>query len=300
MTILRPLLMQASGADATFAYSAQQHRALVGATLSEGVLTTADLLVEQRAAGANFTVDVSAGKAVIVGDSVAAQGSYLVINDAAVTGVVIPAAPASGTRIHRVVLQVRDRAHDGTVSAGVYDAVVLVLEDTGAGTPALPASAITLALVTVAAGTASITNSNISGTGRVLARAPSYNASRYGPGTPLAQNFGAGPVTVNSLSIPAAPYARIVTVNVGVMLSKTDGSDFDLSIARGTGSTTGLSVARSSVSGRVFLTPSYAYDLAADTADVLNIFSVRNSGAGTAVSFADSLINRIDVLAVPA
>lgn len=300
MTILRPLLMQASGADATFPYSAQQHRALVAAMLSEGVLTTADFVVSQRAAGANFTVDLSAGKAVIVGDSVANQGSYLVTNDAVVTGTVVPAAPASGTRTHRVVLQLRDRAHDGTVAVGVYDAAVLILEDTGTGTPAQPASAITLGLITVTSTTTSILNSNIAATGRLLSRAPSYAATRYGPGTPLAQNFTAGPVTVCSLSIPALPYASIVNVNVGVMLSKNDDSDFDVGIARGTGSVTGLSVARSSLSGRVYLSPSYNYDLAANTADVINVYSIRNSGVGTAVSFADPLINRIDVLVVPA
>lgn len=166
----RPLLMQASGTDAAFEYTAQETRQLMDALATEGILGTADLKVTQRAAGANFTVDVAAGRAVVDGDSVAYQGAYLVVNDAVLTGVTIPAAPASGSRTHRVVLRVNDYAHDGAVAAGTYEAAVVVLEDTGTGTPAEPDSAITLATVTVSSTTVSITNAKIAD-GRGFARA---------------------------------------------------------------------------------------------------------------------------------
>jgi hypothetical protein len=161
MALQRPLLMQAAGSDAAFSYSAQQHRQLIGALLSEGVGSSAALKVTQRALGANFTVDVAAGPATVAGDSVANQGTYYILNDAPITDTAIPAAPASGTRVHRVVLKVRDHAHDGAVPAGTYEARVEVLEDTGTGTPAVPASAIPLARVTVTSTTTSITDANI-------------------------------------------------------------------------------------------------------------------------------------------
>ena len=68
--------------------------------------------------------------------------------------------PVSGSRTHRVVAQVRDKLHNST-SWSTYEWTIDVLEDTGSGTPALPNSAISLALVTVAAGQTSVTDSNI-------------------------------------------------------------------------------------------------------------------------------------------
>lgn len=166
MALLRPLMMQAASGDTVYpvglAYSAQEHRQLVAVAVPEGVVDVDDFRVSQRAAGANFTVDVAAGRAVVIGDDVAYQGGYLVTNDATLTGKVIPPAPGSGSRTHRVVLKILDKAHDGSLAYGDYDADVQVLEDTGAGTPALPDSAITLALVTVTSATGSITNANIS------------------------------------------------------------------------------------------------------------------------------------------
>lgn len=155
---LSALYLQASGGDAAITESAQDFRQLVGAVLSEGIVTTGALLVAQRAAGANFTVDVAAGQAMVLGESVAQQGGYL-ITSTAVGSVTIPAAPASGSRTHRIILRQWDKTHDGGT---LYTPVLECLPDTGSGTPALPANAITLALVgPVVLGTASITNSLI-------------------------------------------------------------------------------------------------------------------------------------------
>ena len=68
-------------------------------------------------------------------------------------------APASGTRTHRVIARIKDKKHNGIWT--VYDWAIEVLQDTGSGIPALPNSAISLALVTIAAGQTSITNGNI-------------------------------------------------------------------------------------------------------------------------------------------
>lgn len=157
MALLTPLWMQPAEGDASIPYSANDDRWLITSLWdTEGVIW--GLTVSQRAAGANFSVDVAPGQAIITGNDVSGQGSYLVTSTD-VVNVPVPAPPASGSRTHRVVAWVRDKLHDGTQST--YDWTLTVLEDTGGGTPAQPPSAITLALVTVAAGQTSVTDADI-------------------------------------------------------------------------------------------------------------------------------------------
>lgn len=158
MTLQRPLEMQAAGGDTPFNYAAiasRQFHDMVYAT--EGVVALG-LQVTQRGAGANMSVDVATGACVIVGDDVAGQGKYLCVSDA-VTNVVVPAAPVSGTRIHRVVARIKDKLHSGSWTT--YEWTIELLADTGSGTPATPASAINLARVTVTAGQVTVVNANI-------------------------------------------------------------------------------------------------------------------------------------------
>lgn len=165
MTLLRPLYMQPGVGDPAIQYTAQDDRAsLLSAVFSrEGVLDVdaGQLKVTQRAAGANFSVDIAAGRAAINGDDVSDQGTYVVTNTATVN-LATPVAPGSGTRVHRVIARVKDKLHNGTWTT--YEWVLEILQDTGAGTPATPASAISLATVSIAAGAASVTNANITDT----------------------------------------------------------------------------------------------------------------------------------------
>jgi len=158
MTLQRPLEMQAAGGDTPFSYAAiatrQGHDLM---WVNEGVVRLG-LQVTQRGAGANMSVDVAAGSCVIVGDDVAGQGKYMCVSDA-VTNVTVPAAPASGSRIHRVVARIKDKLHSGSWTT--YEWTVELLADTGSGTPALPASAINLGRVTVVAGQVTVVNANI-------------------------------------------------------------------------------------------------------------------------------------------
>lgn len=162
MAIQTPLWLQKTGADADVTYSATQYRQLIKALVSTtGVVDpigSGGLAVVQRGAGANFSVDVASGYAFIPGGDVSNQGSYVVFNDATVN-VATSTAPASGTRVHRVVLQIRDKLNNGAYTT--YDGIVQVLTDTGAGTPAVPASAIGLARVSISAGQANVSNANI-------------------------------------------------------------------------------------------------------------------------------------------
>jgi hypothetical protein len=155
------LWMQAGSGDEALVddYAAMDDRQLLLSMWStEGVIGSG-LKVTQRAAGTNFSVDVAAGLAIVTGDDVSGQGTYLVHSDA-VENVVIPSPPGSGSRTHRVIAQVRDKLHNSS-DWSTYGWTIDVLEDTGSGTPALTDSAISLALVTVAAGQVSVTDSNI-------------------------------------------------------------------------------------------------------------------------------------------
>lgn len=162
MTLHTPFAMQETVGDAAdILYTAQELRmyhTAIGTLNGQGVYKGNDLNVTQRAAGANFSVDVASGIAGVIGDDVTSQGIYYAWNDATFN-LVTPSAPGSGTRVHRVVAQIRDKLHNGTWTT--YDWTPVLLQDTGSGTPAEPASAVTLALVSIASGQLSVQNANI-------------------------------------------------------------------------------------------------------------------------------------------
>ena len=140
------------------AYAARIDRALFAQLWDEGVCDLASFAVTERGAGANMTVDASAGRAVVEGDDQANQGNYLVTSTAAVTETAIGAAPGSGTRHDLIVLQVQDPNAGG---AAGDNAIVKVIAGTPSATPADPAvpdSALVLARVRVPSGTVSITD----------------------------------------------------------------------------------------------------------------------------------------------
>lgn len=163
--------MQASGGDSALTYSGLDIRSVIDALFStEGVVGTGALAVTQRGAGATMSVDIAAGFCVITGDDTTTQGKYL-CQSTAVANVAIPSPPVSGSVIHRVIARVKDKTHNGTWST--YEWTLECLEDTGSGTPALPASAISLALVTVASTDTSVLDAKINGSVRATAQAQS-------------------------------------------------------------------------------------------------------------------------------
>jgi hypothetical protein len=141
----------------------------------EGVIkpSTGALLVAPRAAGANMSVDVAAGRAVIKGDDEANQGSYRVISTAT-ENLPIGARPGSDSRIDLVVARVRDAAVTGGVSS---DWILEVIPGTVAAAPvvpAVPATAIPLAEITVTSATLSITATEITKDRRSAAQNAAY------------------------------------------------------------------------------------------------------------------------------
>lgn len=171
MTLHTPVYCQPTAGDVNFPngipFSAQELRRNTQALLSvispsfQSGVTPLDgqFAVSQRAGGANFSVDVAAGHAFVVGTDIANQSAYGCWNDA-VANIATPAPPASGTEVHRLVLQIEDKFSNAVWTG--YTANLTLLADTGSGTPAAPASSITLALISIAAGQASVLNANIS------------------------------------------------------------------------------------------------------------------------------------------
>ncbi|MFF5261372.1 hypothetical protein ACFY4C_20710 [Actinomadura viridis] len=166
MTLKRPLYMQAGGGDPTFSYSALDNRDLLSGLMHQEGIVAPDVVygalkVTQRAAGANFSVDIAPGRCAIAGDDVSNQGYYM-CQSTGVENRTIPVPPGTGSRTHRVVAQVRDKLHNGSYTG--YEWTLDVLEDTGSGTPATPASALSLATVSVSAGQSSVQDGNITDT----------------------------------------------------------------------------------------------------------------------------------------
>lgn len=126
----------------------------------EGVVGGGDLLVAQRGAGANMSVDVAAGSAIAFGDENAQQGAYGALVNDATKNLVISAADPTNPRRDLVVAKVQDAFYSGATNAWSLAVVV----GTAAGSPvdpAMPNNGPALARVAVVAAAASIVNANI-------------------------------------------------------------------------------------------------------------------------------------------
>lgn len=163
VTLHAPHLIQPASGDPDLFYSGQEMRNLWAGLLkfpgSKGVCGPAAYQVTQRQAGANFSVDIAPGYSFMPGGDITNQGTYGLWMDASYN-LATPSPPSTGQNNHRVVLQVRDKSANATWTT--YDFIPLLLADTGSGTPAVPNSALNLAIVTINAGDASVTNASIS------------------------------------------------------------------------------------------------------------------------------------------
>lgn len=140
-------------------FSAREDRQLVAALVgTEGVFN--GLVVGQRGAGANMSVDITAGRCAIQGDDQANQGMYVVTN-ISTDNVAIGAAPGSNSRIDLVCVRVNDPNATGPAGDNATYVVVAGTVAASPVPPALPTSAIPIAQVLVASGTAAITTAMI-------------------------------------------------------------------------------------------------------------------------------------------
>lgn len=117
-----------------------------------------ELLVTQNGTP-NMSVNVAAGHVWIDGTESATQGAYHGYNDAT-KNLVIAASDPTNPRKDLVIAKVQDAAYSGAVNAWTL-AVVTGTPAASPAEPAVPANAVVLAMVNVAALASTITNANI-------------------------------------------------------------------------------------------------------------------------------------------
>jgi hypothetical protein len=208
VALLNPLFLQAVTGDPEITYSAQDYRSVISTLApNAGTVRENDLKVGPRAAGANMSVDVAAGKAIVQGTSVANQGTYIV-QSTAVENVPLATADATNPRYDRIVAKVYDKQADGGSRYAWQPIAVTGTPSSSPSPPSTPANALHLATVYVPAGAVSITAADIidrrvlSGTGDV----PKWDFSGT-PGTPQA--------IPNDTVVTYQPATRFQTVGVG-------------------------------------------------------------------------------------
>jgi hypothetical protein len=222
MALLNPLFLQAVIGDPAITYAAQDFRSVISTLApNAGTVRANDLKVGPRAAGANMSVDVAAGKAIVEGTSVANQGTYIV-QSTATENVPLATADATNPRIDLIVAQVYDKQADGGTRYGWQPVPVTGTPASSPTAPAVPPNALLLAEVRVNAGAASVSASNItdrrilSGTGDV----PKWDFS----GTPsTAQTVASG---ATAKYTPATTFQLIgmgSTATVGEVVCRTPG-----------------------------------------------------------------------------
>jgi microcystin-dependent protein len=117
----------------TPSYSAREFRAMFAEMWDEGILE--GLLITQRGAGANMSVDCNIGGAIITGDDQSRQGNY-VVRCTALENKTVMAAPGSNSRLDLVVVEVLDPDSGGAAGRITQ---FRVIAGTPAGSPVLPA-----------------------------------------------------------------------------------------------------------------------------------------------------------------
>lgn len=166
-----PLWLQAAGGDSAIVFAASDFRELIEATFPvDGPLLPTDFIMTQRGAGANFSVDISAGRGIVSGTDVPNQGKFSV-KSTGVVNLTTPTAPVSGvTRHHRVVYEILDKQAAGSLYGWNFH----LLEDTGGGSPPAPADSYTLGTVNIPVGAASVTNAMITNSSVQISGQPYY------------------------------------------------------------------------------------------------------------------------------
>lgn len=161
ITLTWPLTSDGAGA---VTYTANDWRTLLTNLFDEGILGASSFEVSERAAGANMTLDVTAGVAVVEGDDAAGQGNYLVKASETLGAFTIDTADASNPRIDRVGIQLNDPSEGGSAGRNCTFVVVKGTAAASPSAPTLPDSFLELAQVTVPASATSIEDADITDT----------------------------------------------------------------------------------------------------------------------------------------
>jgi len=154
MAAVQPCFFLQTGSHPAQAF----RRPLEAALRYSGIVKPTDLAV--TAPAGVRAVDVAAGECIIIGtENALRQGAYACLNDATVQ-LAIAAADATNPRYDRIIAQVRDAEFSGALNDWTL-AVVAGVPAAAPAEPALPANALELARLTVAAGAVSFTAANL-------------------------------------------------------------------------------------------------------------------------------------------
>lgn len=179
------LFQQAAPGDDPIPNTAEDYRTLVdGIFLTSGVVALSTALkVAQLDAGPNtLLVQISPG-AVVLPSTYSGGGKYIA-RLLSTFQVSLPAAPGSGTQIHRIVAYATDKADNSPSGTTDYGWAIETLSGSvGGGAPSTPSGRISLATISRTAGVTSIADSAITDTRPVASTvgATAVDTSVYGP-----------------------------------------------------------------------------------------------------------------------
>jgi hypothetical protein len=163
MTLIQPEFLQTKSYSALRDRLAFQH----GGPIQPGVWDAGDFKVTQKAAGANLSVDVAAGYALVPANDPSNAGYYHSQNDASVNVAGAAVGHATLPRIDQVILTINDTTHGGdasdtpTMSTLIGTATSGATLDNRTGAAALPNGSIRLADVLMPAASTTMTTANI-------------------------------------------------------------------------------------------------------------------------------------------
>jgi hypothetical protein len=179
---------------------------------TEGALAAGELVVSEKSGTPNMSVDVSAGRAFILGTESSFQGTYFV-ESRNIENLTVAAADATNPRKDIVVARVEDSEESGATDAWSLE-VVAGTPAASPSAPALPDNSLLLATVDVAALASSITDANITTSTPVWAPAPVDTAGLV-DGAVTEAKLAAGSVTSTKLAADSVSAAAIQAGAVG-------------------------------------------------------------------------------------
>jgi hypothetical protein len=266
-------------------YPAAVDRLLIEAAVPVGVLGSGDLIVSQRASGANMSVDVAAGRAAVTLNDTTNQGRALV-RSTAVNNLAIAGAPAAGTsRIDLVIARVYDASLIGGSINGWQLEVVTGTAASTPAVPALPKSSLLLAQVAVAAGQASVLAANITDRRYPFPRMAPTEGFFYNP---LGGSIVTLDVALTSFTMPF--YGHVIAMAEALFVPGGGGAGLTVALANFSGTSTPAPSSSPQVAGPYTAANQYRATLpffgqwtnvAAGTAVTIKAAIASSAGAGT-------------------
>ena len=179
---------------------------------TEGALAAGELAVSEKSGTPNMSVDVSAGRAFILGTESAFQGTYFV-ESRNIENLVVTVADATNPRKDIVVARVEDSEESGAVDAWSLE-VIAGTPAASPSAPAQPAHSLLLATVDVAALASSITNANIT-TSTPVWPGNAVDTEQLVDGAVTEAKLAAGSVSESKLASDSVTSAKIAANAVG-------------------------------------------------------------------------------------